>query len=113
MIFLLHAALPILLSSTTIIIYSYQMDVMMGFDIMAHFSPLTSWDAFIVYTFQTSSFVMPLILHKSYKKIEKTLAEFSQLYIQSMHGIISKGNHCLHLIDFPVKIIYIMAFRRH
>ena len=91
--FLLHALMPMLLSSSTILIYSYHMDVMMGFDIIAHFSPLTNWDVFIVYTFQTASVMMPFILCKSYKKMETTLSEFCQLYNQSMHGIMTKGKH--------------------
>ena len=77
------------------------MDVVMGFDIVAYFSPLTNWDVFIVYTFQASSFIMPLILHKSYKKMEKPLAQFSQHYIESMHGIISKGiTYSQHFMSF-------------
>ena len=108
--FLLHAALPMTLSSATILIYSYHMDVMMGFDIIAHFSPLTNWDVFIVYTFQTASVMMPFILCKSYKKMETTLSEFCQLYNQSMHGIMTKGRSFYLQYDLSLKII---MFRRN
>ena len=108
MLFLVHAALPLLFSSFVMVIYSYHMDVMMGFEIMAHFSPLTYWDVFIVYTFQASSFIMPLILHKSYKRMEKSLTDFSQLYAQSMHGVIGKGiYHFLHVNDLPIQMMSI------
>ena len=104
-LFLIHAALPMLFSSIVITIYSFHMDPMLGFEIMAHFSPLTYWDVFIVYTFQASSFIMPLILHKSYKRMEKGLTEFSQLYAQSMHGVIGKGGKQLLSVNyFPIQI---------
>ena len=94
-----------LFSSIVITIYSFHMDAMLGFEIMAHFSPLTYWDVFIVYTFQASSFIMPLILHKSYKRMEKSLTEFSQLYVQSMHGVIGKDiNHFLQIIELRIQI---------
>ena len=117
-VFLIHAVLPLLLSSITIITYNYAggMDVVMGFDIVAYFSPLTNWDVFIVYTFQASSFIMPLILHKSYKKMEKPLAQFSQHYIESMHGILSKGILPIPSISrVSGKLISSlhMSFRRH
>ena len=104
MLFLFHAALPMLLASSVLIIYQWQIDVMMGFELLSYFSPLTNWDVFIVYTFQTSGFIMPIILHKSYKRMEKSLAEFSQLYIQSMHGVICKGiNHFLFAIYIQIQ----------
>ena len=113
MLFLFHAALPMLLASSVLIIYQWHIDVMMGFELLSYFSPLTNWDVFILYTFQASGFIMPIIQHKSYKRMENSLAEFSQLYIQSMHGLICKGTFCTYNLLCISRGFLLCQFRRN
>ena len=67
------------------------LDVTFLTGLVTHFSPLSQWDVFSLFSMLGLAEFIPFILHSSYLGMEIKLTKFAQIYTKFMHGIVSKG----------------------
>ena len=91
-IFVIGASFPILLMAI-FFIYAYTRNVTFPhlMKLIMYFSPLTTMDVYSMWSYFPANVMFHWVLFKVYTGMEKSLTEFMELYVETMHGIITKG----------------------
>ena len=91
-VFLLMTFTPIIMIAAWIYWISYLgLDLAFLTELVTHFSPLSKWDVFSIFSMMGLYMLIPFILHRSYSGMETKLTKFAQLYTKCMHGVVCKG----------------------
>ena len=91
-IFVIAASLPFaLLLISPILMHQNGFDILFVLKIIGHFSPLSIYDIYSVYSFFAAYLMTHLITRRCYKGMDVKLTEFVQLYAYSMRGVVTKG----------------------
>ena len=91
-IFAFAASLPFaLLLISPILMHQNGFDILFVLQIIGHFSPLSIYDIYSVYSFFAAYLLTHLITRRCYKGMDVKMTEFVQLYASSMRGVVTEG----------------------
>ena len=91
--FVIGASFPILLM-VIFFTYAYTRNVTFPhlMKLIMYFSPLTAMDIYSMWSYFPANIIVHWILFKAYTGMEKSLSEFLEAYVQTMTGIVTRGN---------------------
>ena len=92
-IFIITASLPLLLVAISPIpMYQNGLDFFFVLKVIVHFSPLSIYDMFSIYSFFATYILTHEVTRRCYRGMEVKLTQFAQLYANSMKGVVLEGN---------------------
>ena len=91
--FVIGASFPILLM-VIFFTYAYTRNVTFPhlMKLIMYFSPLTAMDIYSMWSYFPANIIVHWTLFKAYTGMEKSLSEFLEAFVQTMTGIVTRGN---------------------